>query len=60
MGHYYPWMSMSIILDDMSLQQFLMYKEHMEFHLEGKRKIYPDEGVQRVSSPKISKPKRGR
>lgn len=40
---------MTYILDEMSLQQFLMYKEHMECMEAGEYKIYEDEGVRRIT-----------
>jgi len=40
---------MDYMLNKMTVHQIAMYKEHMEYHLSGERKIYESEGVTRIS-----------
>ena len=40
---------MDYILNKMTVHQVAMYREHMNFHISGERKIYEAEGPQRIS-----------
>ena len=46
-------MSFDYIMDKMTVAQVGMYREHMELAIEGKQKIYADQGI---TVPKDHKP----